>query len=103
MIKFFRKSFKSLLAIALVFTLGACSTGGAAGLEPFKSQDGQYGFLFPTGWTRMAGRMGSDNVTVKNLEIVDIDNKNNLLFIKGAIPGANNSPVFLLKKWRLNH
>lgn len=47
---------------------------------------------------RMAGRMGSDNVTVKNLEIVDIDNKNNLLFIKGAIPGANNSPVFLLKK-----
>ena len=31
---------------------------------------------------RMAGRMGSDNVTVKNLEIVDIDNKNNLLFIK---------------------
>ena len=29
---------------------------------------------------RMAGRMGSDNVTVKNLEIVDIDNKNNLLF-----------------------
>ena len=47
---------------------------------------------------RMAGRMGSDNTTVKNLEIVDIDNKNNLLFIKGAIPGANNSPVFLLKK-----
>jgi large subunit ribosomal protein L3 len=47
---------------------------------------------------RMAGRMGSDNVTVKNLEIVDIDNKNNLLFIKGAIPGANNSPVFLFKK-----
>ena len=47
---------------------------------------------------RMAGRMGSDNVTVKNLEIVSIDKENNLLFIKGAIPGANNSPVFLLKK-----
>ena len=46
----------------------------------------------------MAGRMGSDNITVKNLEIVDIDNKNNLLFIKGSIPGANNSPVFLFKK-----
>ena len=54
MIKFFRTSFKALLAIALVLTLGACSTGGAAGLEPFKSQDGRYGFLFPTGWTRVA-------------------------------------------------
>ena len=50
----------------------------------------------------MAGRMGSDNVTVKNLEIVDIDNKNNLLFIKGSIPGGNHSPEFLFKKWRLN-
>ena len=47
---------------------------------------------------KMAGRKGSDNVTVKNLEIVDIDNEKNLLFIKGAIPGANNSPVYLLKK-----
>jgi len=49
---------------------------------------------------KMAGRKGSDNVTVKNLEIVDIDKENNLLFIKGAIPGANNAPVFLLKKWK---
>jgi large subunit ribosomal protein L3 len=47
---------------------------------------------------KMAGRKGSDNVTVQNLEIVDIDKENNLLFIKGAIPGANNAPVFLLKK-----
>jgi len=47
---------------------------------------------------KMAGRKGSDNVTVQNLEIVDIDKENNLLFIKGAIPGANNTPVFLLKK-----
>lgn len=47
---------------------------------------------------KMAGRKGSDNITVKNLEIVDIDKEKNLLFIKGAIPGANNAPVFLLKK-----
>ena len=47
---------------------------------------------------KMAGRKGSDNVTIQNLEIVDIDKENNLLFIKGAIPGANNAPVFLLKK-----
>ncbi len=62
MIKFFRTSFKSFLAIALVLTLGACSTGGAAGLEPFKSQDGRYGFLFPTGWTRVAVDNGPEVV-----------------------------------------
>ena len=62
MIKFFRTSLKSLLAIALVLTLGACSTGGAAGLEPFKSQDGRYGFLFPTGWTRVAVDNGPEVV-----------------------------------------
>ena len=62
MIKFLRTSFKSLLAIALVLTLGACSTGGTAGLEPFKSQDGRYGFLFPTGWTRVAVDNGPEVV-----------------------------------------
>ena len=62
MIKFLRTSFKSLLAIALVLTLGACSTGGASGLEPFKSQNGQYGFLFPTGWTRVAVDNGPEVV-----------------------------------------
>jgi len=62
MINFFRTSLKSFLAIALVLTLGACSTGGASGLEPFKSQDGRYGFLFPTGWTRVAVDNGPEVV-----------------------------------------
>ena len=43
--------------------------------------------------TRMAGRMGNDQVTVTNLEIVDIDSAKNLLYIKGAIPGAFNNLV----------
>tara|TARA_B100000700_G_scaffold307140_1_gene383153 strand:+ start:1298 stop:1864 length:567 start_codon:yes stop_codon:yes gene_type:complete len=62
MIKFLRTSFKSLLALALVLSLGACSTSGASGLEPFKSQDGRYGFLFPTGWTRVTVDNGPDVV-----------------------------------------
>ena len=62
MMKFLRTSFKSFFAIALVLTLGACSTGGAAGLEPFKSQDGRYGFLFPTGWTRVSVDNGPEVV-----------------------------------------
>ncbi len=40
--------------------------------------------------TRMAGRMGGQQVTVKNLEIIEIDEKNNILYIKGAVPGARN-------------
>jgi large subunit ribosomal protein L3 len=43
--------------------------------------------------TRMAGRMGNDQVTVANLEIIDIDLDKNLLYIKGAIPGAFNNLV----------
>ena len=62
MIKLLRTSLKLLLSMALVLTLGACSTGGAAGLEPFKSQDGRYGFLFPTGWTRVAVDNGPEVV-----------------------------------------
>ena len=62
MIKFLRTSFKPLLALALALTLVACSTGGASGLEPFKSQDGRYGFLFPTGWTRVSVDNGPEVV-----------------------------------------
>ncbi len=40
--------------------------------------------------TRMAGRMGGDQVTVANLEVVEVDPEKNLLFIKGAIPGSRN-------------
>lgn len=36
---------------------------------------------------RMAGRMGSDRVTVKGLKIVKIDKENNILAVKGAVPG----------------
>jgi large subunit ribosomal protein L3 len=40
---------------------------------------------------KMAGHMGTQQVTVKNLPVVDIDQANNLLYIKGALPGAINS------------
>jgi len=47
--------------------------------------------------TRMAGRMGGDNVTVDNLKVIKIDIDNNLLFVKGAIPGASKSIVYIQK------
>ncbi|MDZ7374938.1 MAG: 50S ribosomal protein L3 [candidate division KSB1 bacterium] len=37
---------------------------------------------------RMAGRMGNRRVTVKNLRVVKVDPENNLLVVKGAVPGS---------------
>lgn len=41
--------------------------------------------------TRMAGRTGSDRVTVKNLEVVAVDSQNNQLLVKGALPGRRGT------------
>ncbi len=40
---------------------------------------------------KMAGRMGTDRVTVKSLKLMRIDEKNNVLMIKGAIPGRKGT------------
>ncbi len=47
---------------------------------------------------RMGGRMGGERVTVKNLEVVAIDAKNNMLAIKGAVPGARNSLILIRER-----
>lgn len=44
---------------------------------------------------RMGGRMGGDQVTVKNLQVAKIDSENNLIYIRGAVPGGRNSVVVL--------
>jgi large subunit ribosomal protein L3 len=46
---------------------------------------------------KMAGRMGGDRVTLKNLEVVEVDAEKNLLLIKGAVPGARGSMVEIQK------
>jgi len=46
----------------------------------------------------MPGRMGNERVTVKNLSVVAVYPDNNLLLIKGAIPGARNSLVQVIKQ-----
>lgn len=40
---------------------------------------------------KMAGRMGSERITVKNLKIVKIDKENNLLAVEGAVPGRRGT------------
>lgn len=41
----------------------------------------------------LPGRMGTDNVTIQNLEVVRVDTERDVLLIKGSIPGAKNSFV----------
>ncbi|MFT6361529.1 MAG: large subunit ribosomal protein L3 [Candidatus Paceibacteria bacterium] len=48
--------------------------------------------------TRMAGRMGSDRITVKNLEVVAIDAKNGQLLVKGALPGRRGTVIEVVAK-----
>ena len=45
----------------------------------------------------MAGRMGGDKVKVENLRVVKVVADKNLIVVKGAIPGHNNSYVIIQK------
>ena len=44
---------------------------------------------------KMAGRMGFKKVTKQNLKILEVDEDNNLLIVKGSIPGKKNSIIFI--------
>lgn len=51
--------------------------------------------------TRMAGHMGSQRVTVLNLEVVEVDADQNLLAVRGSVPGAKGG-ILLIKPSRKN-
>ena len=46
---------------------------------------------------KMAGHMGSKLRTMQNIEIIKSDNENNLLYLKGSIPGSKNTEVLIKK------
>lgn len=81
--------------------------GGFRATHGNKDQERMPGSIGPKGpahvfkGTRMAGRMGGDRVTVSNLEIVKVDEENNLILVKGAVPGAINSLVMLQSEGEL--
>lgn len=60
---------------------------GSIGASSFPSR------VFPG--MRGAGHMGTQQVTVRNLEIVDIDAEDNVLMVKGAVPGPNGAYVLV--------
>nr|QVQ56782.1 ribosomal protein L3 [Erythrocystis saccata] len=53
------------------------------------------GRVFPG--KRMAGRMGHTKVTIKNIEIIKIDETNNILIIKGSVPGKKGNILHIKK------
>jgi large subunit ribosomal protein L3 len=59
-------------------SMGACS-------DPSKIMKGK----------KMPGHMGNENVTVQNLSVVKIDLENNLLAVRGAVPGSNGNIVYI--------
>lgn len=48
--------------------------------------------------TRSSGHMGDERVTVRGLTVARVDVENNLLMVRGAVPGANGSVVIIKKK-----
>jgi large subunit ribosomal protein L3 len=46
---------------------------------------------------KLPGRMGGKRVTVRNLKVVRVDSERNLLFLKGAVPGARHGYLFITK------
>jgi large subunit ribosomal protein L3 len=65
---------------------------GSIGASSFPSR------VFPG--TRMAGQMGNSRVTVRNLEVVEVDAEDNVILVKGAVPGPNGSYVMLRRAKR---
>jgi len=49
---------------------------------------------------RMSGHMGHSKVTVRNLEVIDVDTEDNVLVVKGAVPGPNGGYVVVRRSKR---
>ncbi len=82
-----------------VMKLHGFSGGPAAHGSGFHRHAGSTGMrstpgrCFPGG--KRASQMGRDRVTVQSLEVVRIDEENNLLLVKGAVPGSKGKYVFV--------
>ncbi len=50
--------------------------------------------------TRMAGRMGNERVTVRNLKVLEVDSARHLLLVKGAVPGSKKGLLLIRKAVR---
>jgi large subunit ribosomal protein L3 len=75
--------------------------GGPAshGATKFHRRPGSIGCLVAWGRVfpgkKMPGHLGNERVTIQNLKIVKIDEENNLIAVKGAVPGASNGYLLI--------
>ncbi|MEA4910931.1 50S ribosomal protein L3 [bioreactor metagenome] len=64
---------------------GSIGGGGRAGGKVIKGM-------------RMAGRMGSDRITQKNVKVLDVDVENGIILVKGAVPGKRGTVIEITQK-----
>ncbi len=72
--------------------------GKTHGIGPIHRQSGSMGVIDPARIfknKKMAGQWGNEQVTVLNLTVAKIDAENNIIAVKGAIPGAKGGIVFI--------
>jgi large subunit ribosomal protein L3 len=80
---------------------GAIKTHGTKDQERMPGSAGAMGAGKVFKGKKMPGRMGGKTVTTTNLEVVDTDAENNIIYIKGAITGSKNGLVLLQGKGEL--
>ena len=73
------------------FSAGHASHGPTAGKQPGSIGASAYPSRVVKG-KRLPGRMGGVNLTIKNLEVVAIDPEQNVLMVRGAVPGPDQRP-----------
>ena len=79
------------------FKAGHASHGPTFGKQPGSIGSSAYPSRVIKG-KKLPGRMGGVNLTIKNLEVVGVDAEQNVLLIRGAIPGPPNGLVYIKKQ-----
>jgi large subunit ribosomal protein L3 len=79
------------------FVAGHASHGPTAGKQPGSIGASAYPSRVVKG-KRLPGRMGGENLTIKNLEVVGVDPEQNVLLVRGAVPGPPNGLVVVKKR-----
>jgi large subunit ribosomal protein L3 len=70
------------------------------GTKHTNRKPGSIGSMFPqrvVKGRKMAGRMGTDSVTVKNIKVVSVDAEKNIIALRGAVPGKNGGLLTIEK------
>ena len=79
------------------FVAGHAGHGPTAGKQPGSIGSSAYPSRVIKG-KRLPGHMGAVNLTIKNLEVVGIDAEQNVLLVRGAVPGPANGLLFIRKR-----